>query len=66
MAGAAPNYERRQRIAELVAQGLSYAAIARQLGVTHQAVQQLATLSRHNQLGEVYCKTCKRVIARGI
>jgi transcriptional regulator with XRE-family HTH domain len=56
--GRKPNYERRGRILELRAEGMSFAKIARMVGVTPEGVRQtLRPKPRHRSLF-VRCREC--------
>ena len=63
--GATPDYKRRRKIAGLLAKGLTYAAIAKRLGVTKQSIAYMIDNDKRMNAREVKCKECAGVIARG-
>lgn len=62
---ASPDHKRRRLIASLRAKGLTYAAIGKRLGVTHQSVFNIINGEKRINARVVGCKECGEVIARG-
>jgi DNA-binding XRE family transcriptional regulator len=63
--GRRANPERRRRILELRASGLTVVQIARRVGVTHQSVQQHLKAAGATPPGVVRCRACGAQVAAG-
>ena len=60
--GRPPDPQRRHRIAELRARGLTYQEIAKQLGISHQCVQQALHRTGNARLVPIRCRECQTII----
>jgi prepilin-type processing-associated H-X9-DG protein len=62
--GRRPNPQRRRLIAQLRADGMTYEQIGAQLGVSHQAVQQILQHAGNARLVPIHCRGCDTIITR--
>jgi transcriptional regulator with XRE-family HTH domain len=62
--GRRPNPQRRRRIAQLRAEGLTYEQIGERLGVSHQSVQQTLPRVGNARLVPIRCRNCETIITR--
>ena len=60
--GRPPNPQRRGRIVQLRAEGLTYEQIGERLGITYQAVQQALRHTGNARLVAIRCRECQAVI----
>jgi transcriptional regulator with XRE-family HTH domain len=64
--GRQPDYERRRQAAELRQQGLTFAEIARRLGITPRAARRLVLLAAGRRPGDLHpCSACSGPLPGG-